>query len=191
MSTCTILCDKTFTYCNTGKTNLSQGQLYVGNRNGYSYWSYIYFPIDQIPECRFITKAKIVLFSIPEYRTQTGFIDYFIAPTTYFYTNNTVLSEEAFQKTEGIIFQSQCPVESLELDITTLVQKWYKNQYTNYGFVLMNLGVTGFERFYGKDHLVQYPMVIVEFRGINEIIPVCQESKVVLPTSVTIDYKKR
>lgn len=186
MGTCTLPCSRTFTYVNPGRMNSSQNQLLVGKRSGQIFWTYLYFSLDQIPENRFLKKAKLVLFPLPGFYNQEHNMDYLVAPTTSYFTPRTAYRENDYLTNEAILFHLTGPNDCLELDISTIVTNWYSQNYENHGIVIMSVGMEGVQQFYGSNHGVHYPQCVVEYRQMDGIIPVLQESSVLLPTSIKI-----
>lgn len=107
--------------------------MYIGNKDGYRYRAFMAFDINSIPEDMFITQAKLTLYfpsdnAFENFELSVLNRDWHEEGTTWNYqpTRREIL--ETSNLSDGSL--------QVVLNVKNIVEKWYKNEEDNYGFLL-------------------------------------------------------
>lgn len=169
-----ILASKSLTLSNKVPTgNIQDKKIIVGSENKYTYYSYLFFDTSTIPGDIVLLSATLVLFK---------FADFFNSPTQKFSVYPLLKQFSSFTT-----YENSCPIDldptlkqeflpftndvAIEVNITTLFDKWLTNTLINRGIAIKDgtytkpciLSHTCFGSAYSKDNML-IPFIRVHFR---------------------------
>lgn len=173
MAIINIPASKSLTISNkTSSRNIKNKKIVVGNEYKCVYYSYLFFDTSLIPNCLSIVSATLLLFKVSDFFNCTAkkfsvypLLKQFSSFTTY--ENNCPGDLDPALKRDFFPFTSDVAVE---VDITTIVDKWLNNTLVNRGIVIKGKNTnpylscyTSFGSAYSKDTTL-IPSIRVVFK---------------------------
>lgn len=128
-------------------------QLFIGQSDGFDFFSCLYFNLPPLQILGVIQSAKLCLFNTTLYPFEsnninsTQFCPYLLCPLLEYYTSCSYQTIPQVDYTNALYFNAAPYTVYTQIDITNLVHNWLTNKIPNKGLILSS---------YFANHLVAY-----------------------------------
>lgn len=143
MSSVDLICQLSIPFTNHPGGGV-ESYIWMGTKNRYMYWSYLYFDLDEIPRAVKLSSATLVMFKIPEERMGAchnyypeSLNRYRAIPSAEYVSAYTYCYEVPILHDERTIFFHDIPKRAYtEIDITKMAEAWIKGEIENKGMMI-------------------------------------------------------